>query len=175
MNWIFFFFLKQCKLFCLASPHQSLSHTLITFCSDWNWLHLCGADPIFPLFPRCVSTLLWNSSGLKGWEDFSLKVKQKIKQTTKKWRDDACDRFERSSARDVETVVKRGLGECSALLTVHSCQLCTTGVPLIVRVNYCDKSWKCDLTQSLQRNSEGGNTDTRDIANAQNHVVCVSF
>lgn len=58
----------------------------------------------------------------------------------KKSRDDACDRFERSRAGDVETVVKRGLGECSALLTVHSCQLCTTGVPLIVRVNYCDKS-----------------------------------
>lgn len=29
--------------------------------------------------------------------------------------------------------------KCSALLTVHSRPLCTTGVPLIVRVHYCDK------------------------------------
>lgn len=31
-------------------------------------------------------------------------------------------------------------GKCSALHTAgHSCQLCTTRVPLIVRVHYCDK------------------------------------
>lgn len=50
---------------------------------------------------------------------------------------DASEHFE--STFYVEIVVKLNLGKCSALLTVHSCQLCTTGGPLVVRVHYCDK------------------------------------
>lgn len=59
-----------------------------------------------------------------------------MKVKKKKSHDDA---HEHEYTHDVETVVKCNLGKRSALLTVDSCQLCTTGVPLIVRVHYCDK------------------------------------